>query len=581
MNPQAWVKSKPAATQREQGRAEWLPWLLIVLGTVAMYASSMTLPFLGDDYVFLDETRFFGFTQLWSRSNLQFGWYRPWSRELYFWTLRHLVGLDAAAFRAANLLLWVVSLLVLGRVVRRISNQRIAVTAIAGSAVLGLWGAPLVWISGSQDLWLVFFLSLTLLAALSRHPSLALFPFGAALLSKETAAAFPMILAGLWYFVEKRRGRELARRVLPFVVLTVAWAVWHPILLRRLLHPRLATLSAEPSLPAWQVGLKTVQAMLNLDQVGGTFVFSPVHLVGLGLGALLLAAAVRIAGRDDSPAISAERSRGLLWTGCAWAVAGWLPLFMPSLGWHAYYGCLGALGAWLAIAVMLRGDPELSLVLVLLLGTFRLFNSSTESREWGSEWYQRRAGDLLGRVRGQLLELRPAMPTHARSYFGGLPNNVGLVAGDTPALRVWYGDSTLRGGYWSQYGPRRAGEPPGPDLFFHYDPVHGLREVHLGPEDANREMASHPLWEFDHESLALALFLAHAPGKAGDEYEKIAQLSGRGDALVAAAMCREVAGDTPASRALIERAALRLGQPAGVVADSVRKLRSRVLQALR
>jgi len=154
-----------------------------------------------------------------------------------------------------------------------------------------------------------------------------------------------LVVAAVWHFTEHCRVKELGRRVLPFVAVTVAWGAWHPILLPRLMHPHLPVLSAEPSLPAWLVAEKTAQAMLNVDQLGGALIPSLVNVVGLGLGALFMAAAVHVAVRRRSQPVSDEGARGLIWTGCTWAAAGWLPLFMPSVGWHAYYGCLGAVGA--------------------------------------------------------------------------------------------------------------------------------------------------------------------------------------------------------------------------------------------
>jgi hypothetical protein len=544
-----------------------------------MYAPALGLPFLGDDYVFLDEIRTMPLARVFSPNNTHFGWYRPWSRELYFWTLQHAVGPNPFLFRAANLLLWLATLLLLGRVIRRIADEWIAVVAVAGTAVLGLWGAPLLWISGAQDLWLVFFLAVTLLLDRSGRRGVALLPYVAALLSKETAAIIPLVLIGLWRFSDRVDARALLRRTLPFAVVTVGWALAHPILLRRLQHPHLPTLSAEPSLPAWQVAFKTTQAMLNVDQLGGRLVASPPMLVELALGGLLLAAAVVVAGRWHSGMLEREKAARVLGAGIAWTAAGWLPLYLPSVGWHAYYGCVGSIGASITIATWLRQDRVSAIGWVLVLGTLRLVNASSESRDWGSEWYQRRAGDLLEQIHRQLLVLRPTLPPRSRVYFGGLPNNIGLVGGDTPALRVWYRDSTLRAGFYSQYRPQRVAAGQGPDLFFHYDPRYGLQEVRLGPEDVVKEAARDPAWEIDHESLALVLFQAGDARRAAAEYEKLGQLPARGDALIAAAFCRERAGDSLAAQALVRRAAGQLHEPLGAALDSLERLRRRVAAA--
>jgi hypothetical protein len=546
-----------------------------------MYLPTLRLPFLGDDYVFLDETRTSTFAQLWSRAHIEFGWWRPWSRELHFWVLQHLAGPSPIAFRLVSLGLWLSSLSILGSVFRRLANEAVAVIAIAGLAALGLWGATLIWIAGAQDLWLVFFLALTLRLAQSSRWPLALAPYAAALLSKELAAIIPVLLAALWLVAERRRAAEVAWRLAPFVALTFAWVLAHPILLTRLAHPKLGILSAEAPLPQWQIGLKTAQSLLNVDQVGGALVPSPLILVALALGALLLAAAIFVAGRAPSAPLDATHSRRVFATGAIWAATGWLALFLPSVGWHAYYGCLGAIGAWLVLAMWLRQDRGFAIFVVLALGGLRLVNTSSTSFDWGSEWYQRRAGDLLDRVHTQLLALHPGLPAHSRIFFSGLPNNIGVIAGDSPAPRVWYHDATLQGGFYSYYRPRDPHAPAGSDFFFRYEPVHGLHEVRLGPEDAGRELAHDPGWTIDHESLANVLVLAGDPARAADEYEKIGQLPDRGDALVAAATCHELAGDAAASHALIERAAQRLGRPIAVVSDSVGALRARVTAAMR
>jgi hypothetical protein len=42
-------------------------------------------------------------------------------------------------------------------IVRRIASRRIATIATLGVASLALWGTPLIWISGGQDLWMLCF----------------------------------------------------------------------------------------------------------------------------------------------------------------------------------------------------------------------------------------------------------------------------------------------------------------------------------------------------------------------------------------------------------------------------------------
>jgi hypothetical protein len=66
----------------------------IVLFGLIIYGPDLPLPFIGDDYVFLDHTMNARFQDLWSRDHIDFGWYRPWSREFHFWSLSRMAGLS-------------------------------------------------------------------------------------------------------------------------------------------------------------------------------------------------------------------------------------------------------------------------------------------------------------------------------------------------------------------------------------------------------------------------------------------------------------------------------------------------------
>src|SRR5262249_18129181 len=161
----------------------------------------------GDDYVFLDKTRAASFAALWSFRNVDFGWYRPWSREVHFWTLQHLFGPHEPAFRVVSLLLWLAMLAVYFALLRRIAGERTAALATLGAASLALWGAPLTWISGVQDLWMLCFAMLTLYLVASRRDALAWLACAGALLSKETAAMLPAIVLAQLVWIERLEAR--------------------------------------------------------------------------------------------------------------------------------------------------------------------------------------------------------------------------------------------------------------------------------------------------------------------------------------------------------------------------------------
>src|SRR5690242_2729889 len=116
------------------------------------YGLDLTLPFVGDDFVFVDETMHAPFRSIWSRSNRAFGWYRPWSREFHFWAIQHLAGPSPWAFRLVGLALWLTALALYVKLLGKLMDPRAAWVAAIAAAALAFWGTPLLWISGSQDL---------------------------------------------------------------------------------------------------------------------------------------------------------------------------------------------------------------------------------------------------------------------------------------------------------------------------------------------------------------------------------------------------------------------------------------------
>ncbi len=203
-------------------------------------------------------------------------------------------------------------------------------------------------------------------------------------------------------------------------------------------------------------------------------------------------------------------------------------------------------------------------------------SGAARSWDWGSEWYQRRAGNLLGVIRDQLRQQHPTLSAHSRLYFGSIPNNIGLVAGQSPAVRVWYGDTTLEAGFYSYYTPRPNGRPAGPDLFFHFDSTSGLHEVHLGPEDVARAVGEERGWEANHESLAMLLLVHGYPLGAAGEFEKLASLPRRSDALMYAAVCLDLADEPAPAESLYVVVGQRTGETRAQIADWAARLRASV-----
>ena len=570
------LKSAPRAAAGGRG-ARSLPLAAVLIGLavffVSQYAGAWSVPFINDDYIFLDKTRSASFVSLWKPEALAFHWYRPWSRELHYWTLQHLFGTRELPF---HLVSWALALAVLGGafvLFRRLAGTRAATVAVAGLATLSAWGVPMVWIAGVQDLWMLAFTIAFLLAVSAGARGIACVALALALLSKEAAAVLPALALAHRRFIDRRALSEALRWIWPMAVIVAAWALFHPVLGGRLWEPIADPL--EPGLhpPLYMIAGRTLAVPVNLDALPRperpwSWVLARALPGALALGALMMWGARR-ASPPPRPAGSVLAFAGV------WALAGWAPLLLPTLGWHSYYALLGALGAWLALGVLLARRPGLALALVTLMVVLRSARADTPSRDWGSEWYQRRAGSFITFMRADLRRIAPDPPPHSRFYFVRVPSNVGFLAGDAPALRVWYGDSTLRGGYYPAFRPRLPSEPPGEDRFFRFD-VEGWVPVVAGAEDVAAARRENPRWVTDHETLAGALAKGGDWAAAATEYEKLAAVdSSSVEFAYNAAVCRETLGDSTGAALWYERAASLPGADAEIRADALRLARHR------
>ncbi len=544
------------------------PWLVLILLAFALasYGPSLGLAFIGDDYVFLDKTRNATVGSLWSLRNTDFGWYRPWSREIHFWAIQRIAGPNELVFRAASIVLWVAALGLYAAIVRRLASPPVAAIATLGVASLALWGTPLLWISGSQDLWMLCLALASTLLFVSGRVRSATLPFGLALLSKETAAVVPALFLCYLVLVERRSAADALRLTAPFWALTFVWLAVHPTLHSRLLSGVQVTPELEHR-PGWIVILaKTLLSCVNLDVLPhpepgrGVLVRAAVSTVVLVVGVVTATRASAAVGPGSGLANTPTLAR----FAAAWMVIGWCPVFLPSIGWHAYYGCLGALGAWFGIALWLQPRRRLAIAVIVVLSVLRAAQARTLTWDWGNESYLQRAGNILSAIRDELYRQHPTLEPHSRVYFAHIPNNIGLIAGQSPAIRVWYRDSTLEAGFYSSYRPRPESSRPGEDLFFRFDSAVGMVEVKAGPEDVRLGLATDLNWEGDHEGLAMLFLRSGDVPRAALEFEKLSLLRHRPDAAIYAGVCWEAAGDKARSDSLLAagRARMELSAPA-------------------
>jgi hypothetical protein len=535
---------------------------LLAVFLATQYGYAWRVPFMDDDFVFLDVTRGASFLSLWLPNQSVWLWYRPWSRELHYWTLQGLFGTNVVPYHFASFTLWLTLMGLYWALARRLAGTRAATVSTAGVAALAAWGLPMLWIAGVQDLWMMTLAIGALLAFMRARALLATVLFALALLSKETAALVPLVAFTFAWRVEGRPVRAALQRTAPLLAVASAWALVHPLLGGRLWQATTMPAPFVTNAGLASVVYRTLLATVNLDTVprpefswrGPLFLGAAgaLCLVALSGWALRSPGGAR-GGRAREPAVTAGR---LVAFAGAWALAGWAPLLMPSVGWHAYYGLFGMLGAWLLLGALLERRPALALAVVTALALLRPLRAATVSRDWGDEWYRKRAAEFIDFMRWDLLAKVPAVPPHSRLYFVDVPSSVGFLQGDGPALRVWFGEPGVTGALFSQYRVRPAGLPAGPDRFFRYDSVAGWIEIHRGPEVVATARGADRLWREDNERLAVALSRGGDWPGAAAEYAKLSVAFPDSVAYpYYAGLALLIVGDSAAARTWLVRAA--------------------------
>lgn len=466
---------------------------------VLTYRAAFRIPFLADDYLFLERAWKVSFASLWGMHGLIFDYYRPWSRELQYWLGLHLFGPVEWPFHVMSFVLWVGTLTLFMAFVRRVAGVTAAVIATAGAAALAGWGPLMLWIPGMQELWMIAFAMAFMVAIGYERMRLALLFLVLALLSKETAVVLLVIAVGYALMIERRSvGVTLRRTALQWGVVVV-FALFHP-----LIGGRLWGGGSGPAQYGWSSSspLQTVGRLLltpfNLDKMPAPSGGWVAVTIAAALSLIPLAFLVIAAGTRRGVFAPVEREKpGLARIaifGGLWAVIAWLPAFAPNLPWQAYYALLGLLGVWMIGGVLLRRVPWLALVLVVALVFLHAGRAATPEKGMGSEWNLVRAGTFVNQTRASFKARYPRLPPNSRVYLANVPGSVGLIPSDqgSVVLRVWYGDPTLRAFYQSHYLPRRPGDPAGTDYILSYNPSSGWVQDQMIPWNGH---ATYDDWE--------------------------------------------------------------------------------------
>src|SRR5439155_12725888 len=159
---------------------------LVLLG-LTLYARGLSLGFVGDDFILLDAARRFPLGELLSGRHGIVGFYRPVSRELYFWWWGRVLGLGPFGFHAVNALTFAAIVVMIERLARGWAGPRVGRPAAVDYLLFPPGSALLAWVSCAQDLIALFWaLAAMLLYQRGRRWPAAL-AVALAALSKETA----------------------------------------------------------------------------------------------------------------------------------------------------------------------------------------------------------------------------------------------------------------------------------------------------------------------------------------------------------------------------------------------------------
>jgi hypothetical protein len=538
----------------------------VVLGVLGVLVGLSYVPRLGqgfsnDDFTILDKVRGASLGSLVGAHNLLAGWWRPWSRELHFALLDRLAPGSSTAFHAANLVLWLGIVALAYVLLRRLAGPALAAPVLAGAVAASSWGLFVLWACASQDLWMLIFSLLFLLAFDAGRPWLASVALLGALLSKETAVVCVPLAAWLRFAGPGRTAPRL-RDWAPVALASAAWLIVHPSLGGRWLHGGPTGIVPVPAQPHSWYELRWLLAPLNLEYPPHLASGMPARALeglawSLGLGG------IAAWGLRAEPARAGEARRRLVVLGLGWWVIAWTPMLAPFLHWHSYYGWLGLPGLWLALAAALSGRSELLMVLVALAGYLRPFEANSLVNNWGTEQYQRVAAANLVRLRDGLRAQLPVLPPRSRVYLAKLPAGVGFHTGPRQSmpLRVWYRDSTVMGCVFSEYTPREAGDA-GRDWFFVLTPDLRLLPVADGRQPVPDSLAREPLWALAEEQMARDFMLAGQNARALTALERLAATHPADPRFTFnLAEAYEEAGDHRRSEQWLDRADSLVGSP--------------------
>ncbi|RPJ32762.1 MAG: hypothetical protein EHM35_11190, partial [Planctomycetaceae bacterium] len=455
-----------------------LPSLLIdaipaILVAVLLALPSLRLGYFWDDFTFLTRVQSDPIGALGHFPGSLF--YRPISQGLYFWPLVFLGESGPVVANLLNVSLLAAAICLLVTLSTRLGGTNAGLIAGLAYACLAPISGLVGWASGAQDLLAIVF---TLAALHLRDSGRNLAAAAAAvigLLCKETAVLVIPVLI-LWDAIVGNRSARVGFYGLCYGGLALAWAASHPGI-RELVS------KAFVGEPYAHVGFKnvalfehqTTRYLLTLVNVPITGAETPwpmertgygVAALALALGSLWLRSSVTRPPTTlmKGPPLSLHRVALLA---DLIVIPGILLQALLLNRWAAYFVCLPAVGTSLLIGVLFARVPlalaSLGVIICMGLGIW-CHGIGVSGGGILTERSFAEASRAIRDVERGFRKLRPTLPRGSQvlaSVAASGPLGIHQTIHDGQALRIWYGDPTIR----TLRPERRLAGPPAEFLF--------------------------------------------------------------------------------------------------------------------
>lgn len=457
----------------------WAAFCVGALGVTWVYAGALGMPFIKDDYQFIDQAR----TETLAHSLVERGplsnYYRPLARQLYFELLTAL-GPHPRLFHWVNYALFLGALVALADLLRVLLPAPGVWAGVLYFALLPMQQVTLSWASCCQDLLAVLGLLVAVACYRRRWTLAALIAFAVALASKESALPLPLALAAWSLVVERERAAIVARRVVPFAIIAVAWAA-----LAWTMHTKAAVppLHFDPvSIVATYAHL--MQALTGLEQPAEpAFVWlgeRPLIVPWLALAPLaFVVTRMRATPAGDPESRTGQYAVGV---GLAWLFVFAAMVVPVAYYWSAYYYSCAAVGGALVVGWVMRKLSARGLVVwtaVLLC----VNAATTSTRTYGATagpWVATSHITAYSLERAAALTrwtpAGRAVDPSTQFFFAALPADAGFAMGNTPLIRTLYHSEFIEAHYLSQFDRSTAGERPCRFLYWNgeaFEPLYG------------------------------------------------------------------------------------------------------------